>query len=166
MYTTEQKIDAMARMLLGDTEQERSDARQQLRTLLDEPAATQPDMEAVISDVLKQLGIPGNLYGSRYLPFAIEKAISEPAPGRTLTKPGGLYDVTAKAFNTTPSRVERAIRHSIEVAWGRGDLDVLQQYFGNSVSGEKGKPTNTEFIYTVANAIRLELKKNGGAHCA
>ena len=69
-----------------------------------------------------------------------------------------LYPTVAKKFKTTPSRVERAIRHAIEVAWDRGDVDTLQEYFGFTVSGTKGKPTNSEFISMVADRLRLELK--------
>lgn len=157
MNTTDKKIDAIARILLGENETERKDARRQLRVLLHEPAAAQ-DMETAISNTLKQLGIPGNLYGHRYLMYAVEQVARNPNSTRNATKPGGLYDATAKAFGVTPVRVERAIRHAIEVAWTRGDLDVLHQYFGHSISGQKGKSTNTEFIYTVAYAVRLSLK--------
>ena len=69
-----------------------------------------------------------------------------------------LYPQVAKTFGTTPSRVERAIRHAIEVAWNRGDLDVLDKYFGNTVSASKGKPTNSEFIARVANIVRQRMK--------
>ena len=96
-----------------------------------------------------------SLHGHNY---AVEMVVRSPNTTRNATKPGGLYDATAKAFGVTPARVERAIRHAIEVAWLRGDLDVLQRYFGNSVSGQKGKTTNTEFIHTVAYAVRLSLK--------
>lgn len=121
------------------------------------------DIEAMLFDVLKEIGVPASLLGSKYMIFAIEKAISNPVPDRKLTRPGGLYDVTAKTFGTTINAVERNIRHAIEVAWDRGDMDTLQRYFGCTVSSLRGRPTNVEFIYTIANTIRIELKKNGGA---
>ena len=157
MNTTERKLAAIARILLGENETERKDARRQLRVLLCEPAAA-PDVETAIAVALTQLGVPGNLYGYRYLLYAVESVVRSPNATRNATKPGGLYDATAKAFGVTPARVERAIRHAIEVAWLRGDLDVLQRYFGNAVSSQKGKTTNTEFIYTIAYAVRLSLK--------
>ena len=119
------------------------------------------DIEAMLFDVLKEIGVPASLLGSKYMIFAIEKAISNPVPDRKLTRPGGLYDVTAKTFGTTINAVERNIRHAIEVAWGRGDMDTLQRYFGCTVSSLRGRPTNVEFIYTIANMIRIQLKKNG-----
>ncbi len=75
-----------------------------------------------------------------------------------------LYPQVAKTFQTTPSRVERAIRHAIEVAWDRGDLDTLQRFFGYTVSNTKGKPTNSEFIALIADKLQLQLKGQNVAH--
>ena len=75
-----------------------------------------------------------------------------------------LYPSVAEEFNTTPSRVERAIRHAIEVAWDRGDLDTLQRFFGYTVSNTKGKPTNSEFIALIADKLQLQLKGANAAH--
>jgi len=155
--TTERKIDAIARFLLGENETEQKDARRQLRVLLQEPAAA-PDLETAIATALKQLGVPGNLYGHRYLMYAVETVVRSPNTTRNATKPGGLYDATAKAFGVTPARVERAIRHAIEVAWSRGKMDTIDALFGYTIHGGKGKPTNSEFVALIADKIRLEYK--------
>ena len=83
-------------------------------------------------------------------------------PANAITKV--LYPQVAKTFQTTPSRVERAIRHAIEVAWDRGDLDTLQRFFGYTVSNTKGKPTNSEFIALIADKLQLQLKSAEVAH--
>ena len=157
MNILEQKIDAICRVLLADTEQTRNNAKWELFNLLNEPAE-KPDGETTICDTLKNLGIPCNLLGHAYLSSAIEKAIDDPALIKSVTKPDGLYALVAQDFGTAPSRVERAMRHAIEVAFDRGDPDVLQQYFGNTVSGTRGKTTNTEFISSVCKQIRLTTK--------
>ena len=157
MNILEQKVDAIARVLLGDTEQARNNARGQLFNLLHGPAA-KPSSETTIYDTMKNIGIPCNLLGHAYLSSAIAKAIDDPTLLKRVTKPDGLYALVAQDFGTTPSRVERAIRHAIEVAWDRGDMDTLQQYFGNAVSSMKGKTTNTEFISSVCKQIRLTTK--------
>lgn len=108
-----------------------------------------------VTEMIHDIGVPAHIKGYNYLREAITLAVKDQTMIEGITKV--LYPDIAKTFNTTPSRVERAIRHAIEVAWGRGDLDVLQQYFGFTVSMSKGKPTNSEFIALIADKIRLEM---------
>ena len=100
--------------------------------------------------------MPAHIKGYQYLREAIIIAVNDMDVINAITKV--LYPQVAKAFQTTPSRVERAIRHAIEVAWDRGDLDTLQRFFGYTVSNTKGKPTNSEFIALIADRLQLQLK--------
>lgn len=115
------------------------------------------DLESHVSLILHEIGVPACIKGYRYLREAIMMAVREPEIISMMTK--RLYPEVAQIGGTTPSRVERAIRHAIEVAWDRGDLDVLFKYFGHTVSNFKGKPTNSEFISMLADRIRLENKE-------
>lgn len=108
-----------------------------------------------ITLIIHEIGIPAHIKGYSYLRTAIEMAVKDREAIECVTKL--LYPTVATTFDTTPSRVERAIRHAIEVAWDRGDLDTLQRYFGFTVSNRKGKPTNSEFIALIADKIRLGL---------
>ena len=103
---------------------------------------------------LRELGVPAHLEGYEYLKDAFQICLDDAKAIRSVTK--NIYPQIAKSFETTPSRVERAIRHAIEVAWDRGDLEVFARFFGNSISPDRGKPTNSEFIATVVEAIRME----------
>ena len=102
--------------------------------------------------MLLDIGVPEHIKGHRYLVRAIRLAVQDPELVEAITK--GLYPAVAQAFNATPSRVERAIRHAIEIALNRCDLDTLNRYFGNTMSPSKGKPTNGEFIARISNAVR------------
>lgn len=111
-------------------------------------------MDAAIRQVLLDLGVPDHILGQRYLVTALTIAAKDQTAVDAIT--GYLYPTVAEQYNTTGSRVERAIRHAIEVAWDRGDLEVLAKYFGNTVSGTKGKPTNSEFIARISNVVRAQ----------
>ena len=132
----------------------------QRRTFGKTPAVRVPDtsleIEMRVTNIIHQIGVPAHIKGYQYLREAIIMTIHDMEAINAITKI--LYPTVAKKFKTTPSRVERAIRHAIEVAWDRGDVDILQEYFGFTVSGTKGKPTNSEFISMVADRQRLELK--------
>ena len=132
----------------------------QRRTFGKTPAVRVPDasleIEMRVTNIIHQIGVPAHIKGYQYLREAIIMTIQDMEAINAITKI--LYPTVAKKFKTTPSRVERAIRHAIEVAWDRGDVDTLQEYFGFTVSGTKGKPTNSEFISMVADRLRLELK--------
>jgi Response regulator of citrate/malate metabolism len=112
-----------------------------------------------ISKILHQLGIPSHIKGYQYIREAISVIFERPETIGGITKE--LYPELAGKFDTTVSRVERAIRHAIEVSWNRGDWDLMEDIFGNSVDIDKAKPTNSEFIVTIADKLRLEYHKVG-----
>lgn len=109
-----------------------------------------------ITQLLHALGMPTHVLGYEYTREAILITLGNKDILRAIT--GGLYPAVAKTFNTTPSRVERAIRHAVELAWDRGDLDTIQEFFGFTTSPKKGKPTNKEFLSALADYLRLELQ--------
>ena len=113
-------------------------------------------IETMVTNIIHEIGVPAHIKGYQYLREAIIIAVNDMDVINAITKV--LYPQVAKAFQTTPSRVERAIRHAIEVAWDRGDLDTLQRFFGYTVSNTKGKPTNSEFIALIADKLQLQLK--------
>ncbi len=113
-------------------------------------------IESMVTNIIHEIGVPAHIKGYQYLREAIIIAVNDMDVINAITKV--LYPQVAKAFQTTPSRVERAIRHAIEVAWDRGDLDTLQRFFGYTVSNTKGKPTNSEFIALIADKLQLQLK--------
>ena len=115
-----------------------------------------PSIEAMVTSIIHEIGVPAHIKGYQYLREAIIIAVNDMDVINAITKV--LYPQVAKAFQTTPSRVERAIRHAIEVAWDRGDLDTLQRFFGYTVSNTKGKPTNSVFIALIADKLQLQLK--------
>ncbi len=121
---------------------------------LRKPAQT--NIEAMVTNIIHEIGVPAHIKGYQYLREAIIIAVEDMDVINAITKV--LYPQVAKTFSTTPSRVERAIRHAIEVAWDRGDLDTLQRFFGYTVSNTKGKPTNSEFIALIADRLQLQLK--------
>ena len=116
----------------------------------------EPTLEAMVTDIIHEIGVPAHIKGYQYLREAILLTIQDMDMINGVTKV--LYPTVAKKFATTPSRVERAIRHAIEVAWDRGDVEVLQKFFGYTVSGVKGKPTNSEFIAMIADSLSLTRK--------
>jgi two-component system response regulator (stage 0 sporulation protein A) len=111
------------------------------------------EMKINISRVLHKIGVPANIKGYSYLRSSIEASVINPNIINAITKK--LYPTIAKEFQTTSSRVERAIRHAIEVAWDRGDVDFLNKIFGSTINNEKGKPTNSEFIAILSDKMRL-----------
>ena len=117
-----------------------------------------PGIETMVTNIIHEIGVPAHIKGYQYLREAIIIAVNDMDVINAITKV--LYPQVAKAFQTTPSRVERAIRHAIEVAWDRGDLDTLQRFFGYTVSNTKGKPTNSEFIALIADKLQLQLKSS------
>ena len=113
-------------------------------------------LERQVTSVIHEVGVPAHIKGYQYVREAIIIAVQDMDVINAVTKV--LYPEVAKRYTTTPSRVERAVRHAIEVAWERGDLDTLQRYFGYTVNSSKGKPTNSEFIAMIADRIRLQRK--------
>ena len=116
----------------------------------------QENLEALVTNVIHEVGVPAHIKGYQYLREAIMMVIRDTEVINQITKQ--LYPDIAGKYRTTPSRVERAIRHAIEVAWGRGQADTVENIFGYTVSANRGKPTNSEFIAMIADKLRLELK--------
>ncbi len=116
-----------------------------------------PALEGLVTGVIHEIGVPAHIKGYQYVREAIMIAVNDMDVINAVTKV--LYPEVAKRFSTTPSRVERAIRHAIEVAWDRGDLETLQHYFGYTVNSAKGKPTNSEFIALIADRLQLQMKR-------
>ncbi len=114
-----------------------------------------PSLRVQVTEILHQIGVPAHIKGYHYLRDSIMMAIEEPEIINAVTKQ--LYPSVAKQYNTTSSRVERAIRHAIEVAWDRGNVDVLNSYFGYTIHSSRGKPTNSEFIAMIADKLTLEM---------
>ena len=115
-----------------------------------------PDIEAQVTRIIHQIGVPAHIKGYQYLRTAILLTIKDSDIINSVTKV--LYPSVAKKYSTTTSRVERAIRHAIEVAWDRGDVDTLNSYFGYTIQNNRGKPTNSEFIAMIADNLRLKYK--------
>ena len=114
-------------------------------------------LKNMVTSIIHEIGVPAHIKGYQYLREAIIIAVNDMDVINAVTKV--LYPEVAKKFNTTPSRVERAIRHAIEVAWDRGDIETLQKFFGYTVSNIKGKPTNSEFIAMIADCLSLRRKQ-------
>ena len=119
----------------------------------------QENLEALVTNIIHEIGVPAHIKGYQYLREAIILAVNNEEIINAVTK--SLYPLLAKKYETTPSRVERAIRHAIEVAWNRGEIAVHDKIFGYTVNSNKGKPTNSEFIALIADKIRLECKNTG-----
>ena len=122
----------------------------QMRRAVNEGEESEDESQALereVTAVIHEVGVPAHIKGYQYVREAIVIAVTKV-----------LYPEVARRYSTTPSRVERAVRHAIEVAWDRGDLETLQRYFGYTVSNTKGKPTNSEFIAMIADRIRLQRK--------
>ncbi len=113
-------------------------------------------LELTVTEILHQIGVPAHIKGYHYLRTSILLSIRDREIINHITKE--LYPTVAKQYKTTATRVERAIRHAIEVAWDRGDVDVLNSYFGYTIHNQKGKPTNSEFIAMIADQICLKIK--------
>ena len=117
---------------------------------------TDPELELMVTEIIHQIGVPAHIKGYHYLREAIVLSVKNSDIVNSVTKL--LYPTVAKTHSTTASRVERAIRHAIEVAWDRGDIDVLNSYFGYTIQNDRGKPTNSEFIAMISDKLRLKLK--------
>ena len=125
-------------------------------TNVNEKEYLERNLETDVTNIIHEVGVPAHIKGYQYLRDAIIMSVTDMEMLNSITKI--LYPTIAKQHQTTPSRVERAIRHAIEVAWSRGKMDTIEELFGYTVSGGKGKPTNSEFIALIADKIRLEYK--------
>ena len=119
-------------------------------------AMARQNLESSVTSIIHEIGVPAHIKGYQYLREAIIMSVNDNEMLNSITKI--LYPSIAKKFQTTPSRVERAIRHAIEVAWNRGKMDTIDELFGYTINAEKGKPTNSEFIALIADKIRIEYK--------
>jgi len=122
-----------------------------------EPIEEPKDLEKEVTDMIHNIGVPAHIKGYQYLRDAIIMSVKDPMMISSITKI--LYPTIARNFQTTPSRVERAIRHAIEVAWSRGKMETLDQLFGYTINTGKGKPTNSEFIALISDKIRLSYRE-------
>ncbi len=156
MSHLEKRVEALMRLCVADRESDRLRIQEEIRILLaQQRAGTDPETE--IRRILLELGAPDHLVGHPYVIRAILLVVGDRLYINSITF--GLYPQLAAEFDTTPSRVERAIRHLIEVTWSRGDLDVIEKYFGNTISASRGKPTNGEFIARIANVVRDRMSR-------
>ncbi len=129
-----------------------------IKTVLNKPALPEElDLEAEVTGMIHEIGVPAHIKGYQYLREAIIMSVEDTTVLSSITKI--LYPGIAKKFSTTPSRVERAIRHAIEVAWSRGKMETLDALFGYTINTGKGKPTNSEFIALIADKIRLQNRQ-------
>ena len=138
---------------------------ERMRTLMETgiqegDAASGRDLEREVTSIIHEIGVPAHIKGYQYLREAIVYTVNDMDAINAVTKV--LYPAVARKFGTTASRVERAIRHAIEVAWDRGDLETLQKYFGYTVSNAKGKPTNSEFIAMISDRLQLDRREQTG----
>lgn len=141
--------------VMGERIRRMSDKSQRISTQHNE-LGDPMDLQVTVSEIMHQIGVPAHIKGYQYLREAIILSIDDTEMMNSVTKV--LYPTVAKKFSTTPSRVERAIRHAIEVAWDRGDVDVLSSYFGYTIQSSRGKPTNSEFIAMISDKLRLNMK--------
>jgi len=148
------KIDALAEIVASGNPRARERVRRELTAAPTEKRAT---AESLTRQILLDIGAPDHLLGH---PFTVEAVVMCVGNGdyiKAITK--RLYPGIAAKFDTNPSRVERAIRHLVEIAWDRGDMDMLYSYFGNTISRDRAKPTNAEFIARIANVVRQQLEQ-------
>ena len=158
MSILEMQVETLMRLCTACDEKTRTEAREELLMMLKKKNRVHSmDPEDLVRQILLELGSPDHLLGHPYVVQAVLLVVHDQMYINNITF--GLYPQLAARFDTTAARVERAIRHLIEVTWSRGDMDVLAYYFGNTVSPEKGKPTNGEFVARLANIVRQQMKE-------
>lgn len=155
MKDLEKRVEAVMHLCLAERDEEKKALREEIRSYLKE-RLEQTNPEREIRRILLELGAPDHLVGHPYVIRAILLVMEDRLYINNITF--GLYPQLAVEFDTTAARVERAIRHLIEVTWSRGDLDILNRYFGNTISASRGKPTNGEFIARMANVVRQNVQ--------
>lgn len=160
-----EKIDLLVKRIReinhGNSSQSLMGAYQNKKSSLKQKdAINENDLEAVVTELIHEIGVPAHIKGYNYLRDAITLCTNDKEFINSITKM--LYPTVAKNYHTTSSRVERAIRHAIEVAWSRGREEILNELFGYTIDTEKGKPTNGEFIAMISDSIRLKLKRASG----
>lgn len=161
MTTREKQIDLLVKYTVTDDEELKKQLKEELIATLQETRKEDPTVYAnklsdMTDELLDELGVPHNLIGRKHLHTAIRMAVTDEECLTQITSV--LYPDIAKENNTTPSRVERAIRHAVEAAWDRGDYRALTHYFGNTIDRNKAKPTNHHFIAGCANIVRRQMR--------
>ncbi len=149
------RINQLSDALYGGIQGDESNSNLR-KSLVMKESLLNNDLEIDITNLIHEVGVPAHIKGYQYLRDAITLVVNNMDYLSAVTKE--LYPAIAKMNNTTPSRVERAIRHAIEIAWNRGKLETLDSLFGYTVKTDKGKPTNSEFIAIIADKLRLERK--------
>lgn len=158
MKTESMLVRSLAKLVISTDDINRKKLRDECERLLNVlemhgGSSSNNDMALIVTDIIKDIGIPANIAGYRYVKEAIILAVSDRSIMKNMQKE--LYPMIATKFNTTPSCVERSIRYAIETAWYNGDIDTIKYYFGNTVSIHKGKPTNSEFISMIVEHINV-----------
>lgn len=156
-FSKEIIIDKLRRVGNAKPKVSNPDEIKKVRPYVDKEEYIRLNLEHDVTQMLHEIGIPAHIKGYQYLRDAIAISVAEEDMLVSVTKV--LYPTIAKKHQTTPSRVERAIRHAIEVAWSRGRMDTINELFGYTVSNGKGKPTNSEFIALISDKIRLDYKR-------
>lgn len=156
MSYLEKQVDALMRLCVAEETTDKDRLREELKRMLQLRKYGGMDPEQEVRNILLELGAPDHLVGHPYVIRAILLVVGDQLYINHITF--GLYPQLAVEFETTPARVERAIRNLIEVTWTRGDLDVLDRYFGNTISASRGKPTNGEFIARIANVVKSRMR--------
>lgn len=154
----EKKVNAIMWYIVAENDEEKRNTMAEIKAMI-EPVAKEKqteNIEDVISEILVELGMPAHIMGYRFSAYAIKLATENSDILNAIMCE--LYPDVAKHFGTTATRVEREIRNGIECAWVRGDINVIEKYFGNTISIKKGKPTNSEFIARVSNIVRRRMR--------
>lgn len=158
MSNLENKVNLLVSLFLAEDDESRASIKKALASEIKEvqsPMSTPKSVQAEAEDLLLELGVPCHLIGNKCLVSALCLSVEKPDILDAITSE--LYPAVAKIHGSTSSRVERAIRHAIEVCWDRGDMDVFMKYFGNTISRYKGKPTNGEFLSQCTRRLRRRL---------
>ena len=164
MSILERKVDYLVKIALATNDYERKSAMDKLSMLerMTPEAETKKkkSLQRQISDLLLEIGVPDNLLGYKYITRAVELIYNNDSYANNIYD--GLYSAVAAEYNSVASCVERSIRHAIEVAWAQGDMETLTELFGNTVSLNKGKPTNSQFLVRAANIVRQRMEDQEG----
>lgn len=158
MNNFEARLNALCSVVTAETPEDREIAISVLKKAMNTSLNRASDPEGICRDVLLELGCPDHLSGYEMAVYGIVLCLENREYIDNITY--GFYPTVAEKFNSTRSRVERAIRHLIEVTWTRGDWETLNRYFGNTVSRERGKPTNGEFIARMVNIVKQQMRRN------
>ena len=157
MRNLEWQVDTLMRLCSGQTPSEQAQARQALRLLVERSQMPAMDPEYLVRQILLELGTPDHLVGHPFVVEAVLMSVENRYYINNVTF--GLYPQIAAKFDTTASRVERGIRHLIEVTWSRTDVDILYRFFGNTIDPNRGKPTNGEFIARLVSIVQQQLRQ-------